>query len=95
MINKKFNYKDQNIFYCKIYVSASFWRSFRKGYKDSKKLTLAKRYRNTGTPPIRIAAGTSPRYCWLSKREATIGDIDRGGCCDTLCSGAETTLKPG
>lgn len=60
-----------------------------------KVLTLAKRYKNTGTPPTKIAAGTRPRYCWLSKRVDIIGDIDRGGCCDTLCSGTETTLKPG
>lgn len=57
--------------------------------------TLAKRYKNTGTPPTKIAAGISPRYCWFSKRVDTIGGIDKGGCCDTLCSGAEMILKPG
>lgn len=42
-----------------------------------------------------MAAGTRPRYCWHSNRAESIGATDKGGCCDTLCSGAETTLKPG
>lgn len=58
-------------------------------------LTLANKYKNTGIPPIKMAAGTRPRYCWHSNRAESIGATDKGGCCDTLCSGAETTLKPG
>lgn len=42
-----------------------------------------------------MAAGTIPLYCWHSNRAESIGVIDKGGCCETLCSGAETTLKPG
>lgn len=42
-----------------------------------------------------MAAGTIPLYCWHSNRAESIGATDKGGCCETLCSGAETTLKPG